>query len=546
MRQRKTTDRTQSRAASRFRIHEGRSAPLRHNGHVFGRRQFLQAGAAGAVALRATTADEGEPPGLALEYGLSSPPPIPPGIELDPAARAVVEISGSQTTAHCALGVRVRLNDEACLLPLAIWTGNRHTYWRFREGLRLPAFRGHVRFADGVWSLEVDGRRTFEARAGAPADASSDSVLPWLTYKFALAADWTRGPLGEGPTQLWSVRPRDSADAPTRSVKTVEASGDLDGWLTRLGAVGPVGATTGGTRASFREQFERDVDPEALKPFAFRNLPGGRHGVPNDTTFANAEALEAYRGRREVRLAGLVIVAIDCFASHSRVESLLPPPCIALANPTVRVLAARGLEDPGLDEAWLFADCSLDGQRAWYAVSHIRPSLAGTEFGRDVLGHPTKDGAVQAMAGGNRFSASVSRDGRSLYQCHGNFGGFSTGTTMANMTVAGMRLRHGPAGGAPHGEIVTQRWHYQGLRLPVQRANLDAWFPAEGRGEVWGAIGPVQAYGAMVMDSAGMQRRPAAPVARFGEPGPYYRARCDWRLPWNPVDAGREERTEGT
>ena len=520
--------------------------PVRQNGHVLGRRQFLQVGAAGAVAHRATTADDGEAPGLALEYQLSSPPPIPPGIELDPAARAVVEVSGAETTAHCALGVRVRLNDEACILPLAIWTGNRHTYWRFREGLRLPAFRGNVQLANGLWSLDVDGRRTFEARPGPSADASSDWFLPWLTYKFALAADWTGGPLGEGPTQLWSVRPHTSASAPARSADGVETTGDLDGWLTRLGAVGPVGATTGGARASFQERFERDVDPEAFEPFAFRNLPGGWHGVPTDTTFADAGALDAYRGRREVRLAGLVIVAIDCFASQARVESLLPPPCITLANPTVRVLAARGLEDPGLDEAWLFADCSLDGKRAWYAVSHIRPSLAGTDYGRDVLGHPTKDGTVQAMAGGNRFSATVSRHGRSLYQCHGNFGGFSTGTTMAEMTVAGMRLRHGPAGGAPQGEIVVQRWHYQGLRLPVQRANLDASFPAEGRGEVWGTIGPVQAYGAMVMDSAGMQRRPATPVARFGEPGPYYRARCDWRLPWNPGDAGREEPAGGT
>ncbi len=518
-----------------------------HNGLVIGRRRFLKVSAAAPAAFRSVVAAEEAPSGLTLEYEIAAPPPIPPALRLDAPARAFIEFSKSGASAHCSLGVRVTLEGEPCVLPLAVWTGNRHAYWRFREALRLPAFRGDVTSNGIQWSLAIAGRQTFLARPGPAASGTSggEPIPPWLAYKFALAADWANGPLGEGPVELWSVRSESSAAVATLSAEACETEGDVDGWLTKLGASRPVAAWSGGTRAAPKEQFERDVDRVALEPFAFRNYQGGPFGVPSDTAFATPKALEAYRRRSEIRLSGLVIVCVDCFANPAVIEELLPPPCIPSQNPALRVLALRGLADPSLDEAWLLAECTLEGDRVWYAISHVRRSLGGIEYGREVLGYPTKGGIVQALLGGNRFSASVSRRGKTAYQARGSYGGFSTGTTLAEMTVATMRLRPASGGGSRAGEIVTQPWFYQGLRKPVNRAGLDVSFSVADRSDAWNGMGPVHAYAAMVMDGAGMQRLPGKPVAAVKDAGPYYRDRCDGRLPWeSPPSEGPQTQSD--
>ena len=511
-----------------------------HNGLVIGRRRFLTAGAAAPLALRGIVTGEEAPSRLTLEYAIANPPPTPPGLRLDLPARAVVEFSGSGATAQCSLGVGVTLEGAPCVLPIAVWTGDRHEYWRMREAARLPAFRGEVSSSGTEWSLALSGRRAFLARPG-PADSSApraEPEPPWLAYKYALAADWTKGPLAKGPVQLWSIRSEFSAPAVELTSGACETAGDMGDWLTKLGASGPVAARSGGVRAASIARFERDVSRIEFEPFAFRIYEGGSFGVPLDTGLATTRALDAYRRRPEIRLTGLVIVSVDCYANPAVIEGLLPPPCIAGRDSALRVLAVRGLDDPRLDEAWLLAGCSLEGTRVWYAVSHVRSSLGGSEFGREVLGYPTKGGSAQAFLGGNRFAASVARKGNLAYHAEGSYGGFSTGTTLAEMTVATLRLGPASGNGPRSGEIVVQPWYYQGLRKPVHRAGLDASFPASGNGDVWARVGPVHAYSAMVMDGAGMQRLPGRPVAAVSDVGPYYRDRCDGRLPWEPQTSG--------
>ena len=514
-----------------------------HNGLVVGRRRFLKAGATAPLALRGVVTGEEAPSGLTLEYEIGNPPPTPPGLRLDLPARAVIEFSGSGANAQCSLCVGVTLEGKPYVLPLAVWTGDRHKYWRMREAARLPAFRGDVSSRGTEWSLALSGRRTFLARPG-PADSSvprAEPEPPWLAYKYALAADWTKGPLAAGPVQLWSIRSESSAPAVALTPSACETAGDMGGWLTRLGASGPVAARSGGVRAASIARFERDVGRIEFEPFAFRSYAGGSFGVPLDTRLATTGALDAYRRRREIRLTGLVIVSVDCYANPAVIEGLLPPPCIAGRDSALRVLAMRGLDDPSLDEAWLLAGCSLEGARVWYAISHVRSSLGGTEFGREVFGYPTKGGSAQAFLGGNRFAASVAREGKLAYHAEGSYGGFSTGTSLAEMTVATLRL--GPeSGNRPQsGEIVIQPWYYQGLRKPVRRADLDASFPASGSRDVWARVGPVHAYSAMIMDGAGMQRLPGRSVAAISDVGPYYRDRCDGRLPWEPQPSGERK-----
>ena len=312
----------------------------------------------------------GEAPSrLTLDYEIGNPPPPPPGLRLDSPARAVIEFSGSGATARCSLGIRVTLEGEPCVLPLAVWTRDRHAYWRMREAARLPAFRGDVSSSGTEWSLALSGRRAFLARPGPPDGAAprAEPEPPWLAYKYALAADWTKGPLAEGPVQLWSIRPESSAPAVALTAGACETAGDLGGWLTRLVASGPVAAMSGGVPAASIERFEREVGRSEFEPFAFRIYEGGSFGVPPDTGLATTRALDAYRRRREIRLSGLVIVSVDCYANPAVIEGLLPPPCIAGRDSALRVLRC---------EVWMTQASTRHG--CWQDA-HLRVRGCGTQ-----------------------------------------------------------------------------------------------------------------------------------------------------------------------
>ena len=517
-----------------------------HNGFVLDRRRFLELGTTIPATLRSLGAAEGDPPGLALEYELSTPPPIPPPLRVAEPARAVVEFLEAEGTALCSLALRVDLEGQAGLLPLAVWTSGGYALWRFREGLHLPAFRGEIAWSEDRWTLAIEGHEAFSARLAAGMQEGSTEIpgTPWLTYGLALSADWTRGPLGDNPVQLLSLRFEGGVASAPLQPEACEARGDMQGLLSALGAAGPVAAASIGARGALVARFERRVDRAPLEPFAFRNYAGGSFGVPQRTAFVTSSSLDAYRSRTQIRLSGLAIVSVDCLANPAAVERLIPPPCVLGPDRALRVMALRGLDDPSLDEAWLLAECTLEGKRVWYAISHIRDADAGSGYGREGLGYPTKRGSVQASQGANRFSSAVVRHGLNLFRAQGSYGGFSTGTSLARMTVATLRLGPVSDGAARTGEIVVRLWLYQGLRRPVHRVSLDASFPGSADREArdaWNGIGPVHAYAATVMDGAGMQRLPGQVVARIEDAGPYYRDRCDGRLPWEPLGHTGEE-----
>ena len=515
-----------------------------HNGSVITRRGFLTAGAAALVQSRGLAASPDSPVGLRLEFAASAPPRVPPPLALDSPARVVVEFGASAGGLRCSLGLRVALHGEPCLLPLALWTGDLQTYRRYREALRVPAFLGEVGWDGDRWSLAIAGREAYSARPGRETGevGQGPAGLPWATYRHALRTDWTQGPI-DGPAELWVLAPAQDSRSRELRTKEVATSGSLDGWVAMLGASGPTSASSLAGLEEPKGKFAHEIDPASLEPFALRNYPGGSLGViAADTSYLEPNDLEAYRSRREIRLNGVMLVAVDASVARASVERLLPPPCVALQTAVVRVMTVRGLDDPGLDEAWLFAQCLLEDKRVWYAVSHIRGSISGSEFGREVLGYPTKAGAMTATLGANRFSASIRRGDSSLYQADGFYGGFSTGTSLADMPVATLRLRLGRRGATPTGELMTQPWYYQGLRKPVRRESLFASFPdaeSDARPSAWSRMGPANAYWATVFDSATLQRLPGVVVAQVEDVAPYYRDRCDGRLPWEyPAGAG--------
>lgn len=524
------------------------SKPLMlHNGFVIGRRRFLAASAALPFAARSIAIAEASGHGLRLTYEVASAPKLPPPLEVGPEARLEVEFQGSGSAAFCSLGLQVLLEGEPHLLPLAIWTEDPQAYWRMREALQVPALRGVVRRADDTWTLSVSGQAEFSARAMPPADGADSSTedRPWLSYRHQLSPSWADGPLGDQPVELWRLPAASSAAA--TQVNPAETSGKLGGWLARLGASGPVSSHVVGGRSERGQEFVGHVSASEFEPFALRNYSRGNLGLPEiDTQFSGAADLEAYRGQGRVRLAGLLIVSVDCVANPHVVERLVPAPCIADPNALVRVMAIRGLNDPSLDEAWLLARCGIDGQRAWYAISHLKSSLAGSEFGREVWGYPTQDGAAHALLGANRFTSSVMRGNQGLYRADGSYGGFSTGTSLNEMLVVTLRPKIGAASDPRRGELLLQPWYYQGLRKPLNRQSLYAAFSAPQDDDAtnpWNRMGPVDAYWADIYDDADLQRLPAALAGEVADVTPYYRDRCDGQLPWEAPPAGAQERT---
>ena len=517
-----------------------------HNGCVITRRRFLAAGAAARVAWPGLAAGSDSPAGLRLEYETSSPPEVPPPLELESPPRLIAEIGATAEGARCSLGLRVTLDGEPCLLPLAMWTGDPRNYWRCREMLRLPAFPGRVEWDGDRWSLGVAGRTAYSARPATPPEepAQGQPGLPWVTFRHALHADWRQGPL-DGPVELWVLAPSGDTVSRRLPLDAVATTGSLDRWLARLGASGPVSASAVSGSEARTGKLAHEMDAKSFEPFSLRNYPAGSPGAGlADTSYLEPADLDAYRDRREVRLSGVMLVAVDASVASASVESLLPPPCVAPDTAVVRVMSVRGLDDPGLDEAWLFAQCVVEGKRFWYAVSHVRGAIAGSEFGREILGYPTTEGSVTVTLGASQFSSTVSRAGSNLYHAAGFYGGFSTGTSLADMPVAALRLRWGTGGAQPKGELVTQPWYFQGLRKPVRRESLYASFPAaegDARASAWNRMGPANAYWAMVFDSATMQRLPGTVVAEVELPGPFYRDRCNGRLPWESPGADREQ-----
>ncbi len=480
--------------------------------------------------------------GLRVELALKRPPDLPPPFELPEPPRAVVVFEGGDGPAQCSLRLPVLLGGKLGELLLAIWTADEAFYLRLREGMHLPAFRGEVQISRDICRLLVDGKSSFAAHADRAALGELTGPPPrLLALRYILASDWTQGPLDGRGASLVCFRGGESSSGRLLEPSRVRAQGHLDGWLSRLAAGGPVQAAVGGGSVGHEFEHVQNLSPSAMAPFAFRRFRGGEMGiVPPNPHFATPEDLAAYRGRRQTFSTDLLIVAIDSVLPEEAAQALLPPPCASIPGASARVMAVRGLEDPSVDEAWLFVDCVVQGRRAWYAAAHVRPALEGSTLGREVFGYPTRLGSMSAFAGGNRFAASVSRNGRRLFGGEGIYGGFSTGTSILGMDVATLRLKVPDSNGAPHGELLLHRWYYQGLRRPVQRPTLAASFADDHQVGPWNTVaesmaGRSAAHSAIVVDGAAMQRRPATVVASVPDPGPFYADRCGGRLPWEAL-----------
>lgn len=478
--------------------------------------------------------------GLRLEYETSAPPAVPPPLSVPEKPGLVVEFRDAPEGPLCALGARAELHQEPCVLPIAVWTASDRARRRAREALHLPAYRGEVTGSEGHWSLAVDGRTVFSVtvRSGASRVGPATQTSPWATFRHQISPDWTADRLIPGDAGLWSLRAEDAKPPVAIDADSVRIGGTLDGWLDRFGAAGPASVAQISLFPQASPRFLRHVEASELEPIALRNYLGA---LPSEAATADfgspAEARAALRSHRKLVRPDILIAYVDCVPTSDSPPALVPPPCTADPSRAVRVMAIRGLKDPSLDEAWLFARCTAGGRVAWYAVSHLAQSLRGSEFGREVLGYPTKAGTAHATLGGNRFLLSVGRAEAALFEAHGSYGGFSTGTSIEEMTVATLRPNTAVSESPPRGEILLQMWYFQGLRRPVSARSVAGSFspPTSGSGaaqEIWNALGPVRPYYASILDGGAMQRVPARVFAETGDIDEYYRDRCDGTLPW--------------
>ncbi len=526
------------------------------------RRQFLgaAAGAAFPAAESAAAADEW----LAVRLWFAADAdklkdalPVP----LRPAApgRVVVEFRRGPAGARCLLAAVSVLHGEERLLPLAVWIADPFELRTARESLGLPAFDGDVAIGGGAFSLRIAGTELFHAKIGgeaAPAPAAHR--LPVLTYRYALQPDWRKGPLDTtAPVELWRLSGGSNAGWEKLPTAAATVAGTFDGAFPRFGVaelLAVAGRRESHADAQSGAEFVETVAAPAFAPFAFRAYSAdalrlvppmpGRIGAR-----VAAGAVEAYRGRRETVVENVTIVEVDVTVNRERHAALLPPGCQATLRPSLKLFAVRGLDDPALDEAWLLAYCLLDNRAVWYAVAHLKPSLKGAEFGREVFGYPTKAGQVDSFVSPIGFGAALRRRGRTLAHTAGGFEGFSTGTSLAQMEIAALRLRPQFHDSPRQGELIVQSWHYQGLRKRVAPQTLQFEFPKPAEDspsagpDAWHEFGPARIAAVSIIDGGALQRAPARAAGRVAAIDPYYRDRCDGRLPWEQPPAAARRRT---
>ncbi len=528
---------------------------------MFNRRQFL--GVAAAAALPAAAADDLSAVRLCFAADadkLIEAIPVP--LQPTEPGRVVIEFRNGATGARCQIAAVVDLHGEKYLLPLAVWISNPFELRTAREFLGLPAFAGDIEIGGGAFGLQIAGTELFRVAVGGEAEpAPGVDRLSVLTYRYLLQPDWRKGPLDTGaPVELRRLSAGSNADWGTLPKDAATTAGTFDGAFSRLGVSKPIAVAVRRswlTDTQPAREFVEAVAAPAFEPFAFRAYFADALGLVPPTPArirarTGASAVEAYRSRRETVVEGVTIIDVEVAVNREKHAALLPPGCQATLRPSLKLLAVRGLDDPALDEAWLLAYCLFDNRAVWYAVSHLKPSPVGSEFGREVFGYPTKTGQVDSFISPVGFGATLRRHGRTLLHVEGGFEGFSTGTSLAQMEVVALRLRPGFHNSPRAGELVVQSWYYQGLRKRIASNSLRFDFPRPAAGaanaglNAWHEFGPARVAAVSIIDGGALQRTPARAAARVDDIEPYYRDRCDGKLPWEPatpVAEGAKRRT---
>ena len=534
---------------------------------TWNRREILKAGAGVFVAARLPlrAESEGTAKRLLVHYrtdAASLARLVPPGLKaakeplvevrFDWFAPATPDLLAPKPYGVAQISVAVEREGQPGWMPIGVYASNDRARLVAREGQGLPAEDAQIDFKTSGDAVEARiGRRgetllSVEAALGEAANTPADA--PTFVLVFTLEPDWRQGVVQDGSAGLWRIPEREAASAQAAEA-TVElpyaSAGDP---LSELPVSEVIGAWLTQPSAPQAPEKIADLDAAALAawaPLRFdRPVERERFWMPagwrtESTAYRLSEdEMVRYQQRKEILFDPLEVVEIDAMISSEAHEAMVPPFCRTAGRPMIKILGLRvgagALSPVPYSEAWLFAFTITANRMAWYAVSHIVGEGGDLTFGRDVLGYPSKSGEVDIVTTPIDFSLSLKRMGREVCFADGTFHGFSTGTSLAQLPMAGLRARPGGKGA----ELVYQMWTFQGRRNRIDPAGFQMGFPngaapgLELKPDPWYEMGAAQPALLSVMENAVMQRAPAEVVGEAPGFEEFYRERCDGVLPW--------------
>jgi hypothetical protein len=467
--------------------------------------------------------------------------------------------------------------------------------WRIwgREFAGLPLKEGEIELERGGAGITA----TFARRGTAiqrietalidssPAPRPADG-LPLFCFDYRLSFDWNAALIGPGAPRLIELGSiagpggPDSGGAPSFQRRCDSERTAID-WpeatpldpFAELPALEIVEAVYQETASPFPQLLSAatTAEPKSLatagaasfEPWAVlrydrpvdRNrvwMPEGWRKTSSAFRLSNAET-QRWRARKEVILDPVDIIDMQFLIGRELHAELVPPPCRGGIRPILRLMALRvdssEISPEPFDELWLFASCLVENKWAWYSLAHIAGPGGDVIFGRETFGYPSKMGEVSTALRPDGFELAGQRLGRQFVSASGSTSGFSTGTSLDEMTVVSLRAESFRGGPPTKGLLIEQPWYFHGRKLRAVRETLQAALPDPGpelraaARDPWFELNPATPLAAATFEGGGMQRGLGRVVGEISGVGPYYLERCDGALPGQPLDSPPEPAT---
>jgi acetoacetate decarboxylase len=376
---------------------------------------------------------------------------------------------------------------------------------------------------DGEVSIEVDGNNiqaslwrhgvllhrteTFvTSKPAHPLNWYREDGYGTFLYRFRLNPDWMRGPLGDGPVELWRLGGNDTgyptemdegvglplACEITRTHFELVDPSPLDPFcefpMLELIAVtyhatyweGGVQPPQQPRRVSNVETgiagpgsvFLEEVDKAAFEPWALlgydRPVYNGKAiyppGWPESKTAVKLtpEELDRYRSRKAINLDPITLADIELEIDTDTHAKILPPCCSPGEKYVIRILAIRveisDISPVPFNELWLLTHCEVDNKPAYYAMSHIVSPGGDVIFGRETFGYPSKLGTIELRFDEGEFAIVGNRLGRDFFYCKGTLTEPRMSQHIDEFAVLGIQATPFNTGRISHAGLVWQPW----------------------------------------------------------------------------------------
>lgn len=524
---------------------------------------------------------------------------LPPGLAPDDRSEVLIEYSrfesanqddeSAPTGFHTfAVYVAVKHGDRSGWLLLESATDNERWRIRGREFAGLPLKEGDIELErDGAGVHASFGRRGTAVQRietvltdSTPSQEAAAS-RPVFGFDFRLNYDWASSLAGPETPELiefGSIGATGSPDSSRpaafqrrcdldRTVVTSPEATPLDP-VAELPVVETLQAAyresaaplpqmlAGGARAE--PKVIQTVESAGFEPWCVlrydrpvdRNrvwMPDGWRRTASAFRLSDAE-LEKWRARNEVIIDPVDIIDLQFMVGREMHAELVPPPCRGGIRPIMRLMALRvdssEISPEPFDELWLFASCLVEDHWAWYPLAHCAGPGGDVISGRETFGYPSKMGDVSTVLRPDGFELAAQRLGRPFVSASGATSGFSTGTSLDEMTVVSLRAASFRGGPPTKGLLIEQPWYFHGRKLRAVRESLEIALPGPDAEatvrDPWFELNPATLLAAATFEGGGMQRGPGRVVGEVADVGPYYLERCDGALPNNALDSPPE------